>query len=160
MSTTTATNSQRKTAPALLRTIWALAHRWRIAEDELREINMEVNHTRRLSRMSDPQANRLIARLGGKESLPAQPSRRTVQHVRQINGVVQTKTAAHLIKLNNLARQCGLDEAGQRAFCLKQIGVQEPRTTKETNRVIEPLKAMYKRGWRATQILDQETEAA
>ena len=127
--------------PAQLRTIFALSKNRGLNDDELRSIVEEQTGSRSISGLSRNDAEKVIGRLGGRSVTP----RRTVQHRRRKAGVPQIASPAHLDLMRSLARQRDMSDAGLEQLSRRQCGHYPPRTTSETNSVVEALKAMNKR---------------
>lgn len=132
--------------PAQVRAIFALAKNRGLNDDELRSIVEEQTGSRSISALSRHEAEKVITRLGGR-SVPEQsaPARRTVQHRRRRAGVPQIASPAQLDLMRSLARRREMSEEGLEQLSIRQCGHYPPRTTTETNSVVEALKAMNKR---------------
>lgn len=137
--------------------MFGLAAKCGLTHDDLRDYAAEISQGRtdHTSELYATEAEEIISRLKG---VAPQLARRTVQHRRQLAGIKQTHTVEQLDLMRDLAADCGLDEAGLKAFCQRQVGRDVPATTEETNKVVEALKGMKARGWKATK--KTETEAA
>jgi hypothetical protein len=94
-----------------------------------------------LAALTFTEADAVIVKLGGKPFA----ARRTVQYRRKQAGVVQLAQPAHLALLNDLARQRSLSEAGLASLAGRMHLHYPPRTTAETNKLIEALKAIIGR---------------
>ncbi len=71
---------------------------------------------------------------------------RTVQYHRQKFGVKRIAEPSQLDLMESLARQRGIGEDGLEKLCRRMLkGNPRPRTTSETNKIIEALKAMNAR---------------
>ncbi|MET0646409.1 MAG: phage protein GemA/Gp16 family protein [Pyrinomonadaceae bacterium] len=125
-----------------VRTIFALAKSRDLNDDELRSIVEEETGSRSISGLSRSDALKVINRLNGTS---APPARRTVQHRRRQAGVPQIASPAHLDLMRSLARRRGMGDEGLEQLSIRQCGHYPPRTTSETNSVVEALKAMNKR---------------
>ncbi len=98
----------------------------------------------RLSLLSFDEANVLIKNLGG--DVFSSTPRRTVNYHRQQAGVQQIAQANHLGLMRELADGRGISEDGLKNLCRRMLkGSPSPRTTDETNKIIEALKAMNER---------------
>lgn len=124
------------------RAIFGLAKHRGLNDDELRAVVEEQTGQRHISALSRHGADKVIARLGGT---PQTTPRRTVQHRRKQAGVPQLATPSHLELMYSLARRRGMDDAGLESLALRVIKHFPPRTTSETNKVVEALKAMNRR---------------
>lgn len=100
----------------------------------------------RLSLLSFDEANRLIEHLGG-EALPVSPGvpRRTQNYHRQQAGITQIAQPRHLDKMLALAASRNMSTEGLQALGYRMLRHWPPRTTAETNKIIEALKAMIAR---------------
>lgn len=126
---------------AQVRAIFGLAKGHGLSDDELRAIVEEETGSRSISQLGRAHADKVIIRLGGR---PLE-SRRTVQHRRKRAGVPQIASPAHLDLMRSLARHRGMSDEGLAQFSIRQCGHYPPRTTGETNQVVEALKAMNRR---------------
>lgn len=116
-------------------------------KEYLEELASEITDGRveRLSLLSFDEANAMIRRLGGQTFTSVEP-RRTVNHRRQEAGVPQIAQSAHLKLMADLARGRGIGDEGLERLCRRMLrGAARPRTTAETNKIIEALKAMNAR---------------
>lgn len=131
-----------------LRAIFALAKPLNCAKEDLEELAADVSGGRvdRLSMLSFAEANEIIRRLGGEPFNGSGTPRRTVNYQRQQAGVQQIAQPDHLQMMRDLAAGRGWTEATLNGFCRRMLkGNSLPRTTAETNKIIEALKAMNKR---------------
>lgn len=129
-----------------LRRIFGLAKRRDLRRDQLATYADEVSYGRveRLSLLSFDEANRLITRLGG-DPVPAY-ARRTINHHRQLAGVPQIAGQRQLRYMRDLTAKRGITEDGLERLCRRMLkGSPRPRTTAETNKIIEAIKAMNHR---------------
>lgn len=142
-SASTATLPRGAKTLAQTRAIFGLAKRRGLNDDELRGVVEEVTGQRSISALSRQHADDCIARLGGQPLTP----RRTVQHHRRKAGVKQLSTASpsHLDLMRSLAARRGMSEEGLSALATRIVKHFPPRTTAETNKVVEALKAMNAR---------------
>ncbi len=130
-----------------LRAIFGLAKQRGLSDDELRSLVEETTRKadeagkRSISALSRHEAALVIDRLNGQSSTP----RRTTQHRRKVSGVVQIASSSHLELMRSLAARRGLPETGLENLSARIIGHYPPRTTAETNKVVEALKAMNRR---------------
>ncbi len=142
--------------PWQLRAAFALAKRVGIDKDQLEAIAGDLSHGRtfRLSQLSYTEANQLIVRLGGdpdqRHSAPAKRRRRaprTERHLRQRAGVKQIVQQRHVDLLNELAAErWGVAYAAPLRSLAERMRIPYPcRTTDETNKLIEAIKAMNAR---------------
>jgi hypothetical protein len=136
--------SQPKTH-AQIKRIFGLGHKLNAGKDELEQMA-----GKRLSLLSFDEANELIKRLGG-EPLDIQPSsasrtpRRTVNYRRKKAGIRQIAQPAHLQLMDELAANRGITDDGLKNLCRRMLGYYRPRTTSDTNKIIEAIKAMNAR---------------
>lgn len=128
-------------ALAQTRAIFGLAKGRGLSDDELRSVVEEVTGQRHISALSRHDADSVIIRLGGQPLTP----RRTIQHHRKLAGVPALATPAHLDLMHSLARRRNISEEGLAELSQRVIKHFPPRTTSETNKVIEALKAMNNR---------------
>ncbi len=126
---------------AQTRCIFGLAKRRSLSDDELRSVVEEVTGQRHISALSRHDADTVIIRLGGQPLTP----RRTTQHHRKLAGVPAIASHAHLDLMHSLARRRNMSEEGLAELSQRVIKHCPPRTTAETNKVIEALKAMNRR---------------
>ena len=127
--------------------IFGLASKHGVDHESLRDLAAEVSDGRvdRLSMLSFEEANRMIHRLGGDPFAGNGSPRRTVNYQRQQAGVQQIAQPAQLSLMRDLAAGRGWSDESLEKFCLRVIKYPRPRTTAETNKIIEALKAMNKR---------------
>ncbi|MGE3385078.1 MAG: hypothetical protein AB7L70_19300 [Pyrinomonadaceae bacterium] len=108
-------------------------------------LTASAGRTDRLSRLSFDEANVVITNLGG-DAYTRDTPRRTVNYHRQQAGVQQIAQGSHLELMRTLAEGRGITEEGLRSLCRRMLrGKDAPRTTAETNKIIEALKAMNAR---------------
>jgi hypothetical protein len=124
-----------------VRAIFGLAKTRGLTDDELRAVVEEQTGSRSISGLSRHDAEKVINRLNGVTP----PPRRTVQHRRRRAGVPQIASPAHLDLMRSLARRREMSDEGLEQLSIRQCGHYPPRTTSETNSVVEALKAMNKR---------------
>lgn len=125
-----------------VRAIFGLAKTRGLNDDELRAVVEEQTGSRSISGLSRYDAEKVINRLNGTAP---EPARRTVQHRRRQAGVPQIASPAHLDLMRSLARRRNMSDEGLEQLSRRQCGHYPPRTTSETNSVVEALKAMNKR---------------
>lgn len=145
-----------------LRRIFGLAKPLNCGKGDLEELAWEASAGRvdRLSLLSFDEADAIIVRLGGEPFLSAAP-RRTVNYRRQKAGVPQIAQPAHLKLMRDLAAKRGIGDDGLARMCRRMLkGNSRPRTTAETNKIIEALKAMNKRDRRNAGSQPAKKEAA
>jgi hypothetical protein len=132
---------------AQVKRIFGLARERGVDDDELHALVLNVTQrTSSIRALMRDDADRVIERLGG-EALCTRPSRRTIQRRRQKAGSKQLSTAApaHLELMRSLARTRNMSDEGLEQLSLRIIKHYPPRTTAETNKVVEALKAMNRR---------------
>jgi hypothetical protein len=108
-------------------------------------IDVSGGRVERLSQLSFSEANAIISRLGGNPFSGNGAPRRTTNYQRQQAGVSQIAQPAQLQLLRDLAAGRNWSDETLEKFCLRVIKYPRPRTTDETNKIIEALKAMNKR---------------
>ena len=116
-------------------------------DDEARSFYAaEVSKSRvtHLSQLSFDEANALIKQLGGDPFRSATP-RRTQNYHRQQAGVPQIAQRDHLKLMRDLADSRNMSESGLESLGQRILHHWPPRTTKETNKIVEALKAMNAR---------------
>lgn len=108
-------------------------------------VTASAGRTDRFSLLSFDEANVIIKNLGG-DPYTIQPPRRTVNYHRQQAGVQQIAQAAHLNLMRDLAAGRGISDEGLKNLCRRMLkGKDAPRTTADTNKIVEALKAMNAR---------------
>jgi hypothetical protein len=129
-----------------LRAIFGLAKNVNCGKEDLEELASDVSNGRvdRLSMLSFGEANAMIHRLGGNAFAGSTP-RRTVNYHRQQAGVQQIAQASHLQLMRDLAAKRGISDEGLERLCRRMLKHPAPRTTDETNKIVEALKAMIAR---------------
>ncbi|MDQ3322426.1 MAG: hypothetical protein M3525_08365 [Acidobacteriota bacterium] len=118
-----------------------------LTHDDLRDYAAEVSNgrTEHTSELYISEADKIIHRLEAVAE-PKEVSTRTVQYRRQKTGVKQIAQPSHLDLMESLARGRGITVDGLESLCRRTLnGNPRPRTTSETNKIIEALKAMNKR---------------
>lgn len=133
-------SAQLKSA-AQVRRIYGLAKEKGLDNDELHALVEEATRKTSIARLNVTEADAVIARLGG-EPLAA---RRTVQYRRRRAGVPQIAQASHLKLMHGLARHRGIGDEGLAALAERMNVPYPPRTTADTNKLVEALKAMNRR---------------
>ena len=128
--------------------IFGLARKKGIEMDDEAKAGMALSVTGgitdRLSMLSFEEANALIEKLGG-DPIATRTPRRTVNYHRQVAGVPQIAQSNHLKKMYRMAEARNMSDAGVRSLGERMIKHWPPRTTAETNKIIEALKAMNER---------------
>lgn len=126
--------------------IFGLAAKHGLDHESLRDLAAEISDGRvdRLGQISFDEANKIIHRLGG-EPFRSSQSRRTTNYQRQQAGVDQIAQPAQLRLMIKLAQGRNWSDETLEKFCLRLIKSPRPRTTAETNKIIEALKAMNRR---------------
>lgn len=135
--------------------IFGLASKHGVDIESLRDLAAEVSDGRidRLSMLSFEEANRMIHRLGGDPFAGSGTPRRTVNYQRQQAGVQQIAQPAQLALMRDLAAGRGISDDGLERMCRRMLkGNPYPRTTAETNKIIEALKAMNARDARKQEV--------
>ena len=138
--------------PGQLRAIFGLAKQRGLEKEQIEDIAFDLSGDQRLSHLSFRHANVIIVRLGG-EAFGAgtfgrrkQAPRRTENYRRQKAGVKQIAQPAHLDLMYSLAAGRGMSSDGLERMGRRMLrGVWPPRTTEETNKIVEALKAMNAR---------------
>ena len=130
-----------------LKAIFALAKSRDFGDEDLRSLAADVSAGRveRLSLLSFDEANRMIVHLGGEAMFSSRTPRRTINFHRQQAGVKQIAQASHLDLMYTLAANRGMTITGLASLAERIIKHFPPRTTADTNKVIEGLKAMNAR---------------
>lgn len=146
-------SSQPKTKEQMGR-IFGLARKLGLefSDDEVRRsyaVTVSSGRVDKMSELSFDEANALIKNLGG-DPLGPQASRlpsprRTVNYHRQKAGVQQIAQQGHLEKMYELAEARHMTAEGLQNMGNRMLKHWPPRTTKETNKIIEALKAMNAR---------------
>lgn len=108
-------------------------------------VTVSKGRTDRISLLTFDEANDLIRHLGGEPVLSSATPRRTVNYHRQQAGVQQIAQKEHLDLMYRLADRRNMTIAGLTSLANKIIKHFPPRTTTETNKVIEAIKAMNRR---------------
>jgi hypothetical protein len=121
--------------------IFGLAKNKGLDTDELHALVEDVTKQKSIRALSFVQADRVIERLGGT----AFASRRTVQHRRKRAGVVQLAQPSHLQLMRDLAARRGIGEEGLTRLAERMHIPYPPRTTSQTNKIVEALKSMLNR---------------
>lgn len=130
-----------------IKCIFALCNRQGIDADGRFEA---VNHvtkgrTGSLKELSFTEANQVIEHLGGRPVGFQRRPRRTVNHHRKEAGIQQIAQPGHLDKMYDLASGRNMSDAGLQGMGQRMLKHWPPRTTAETNKIIEALKAMNDR---------------
>lgn len=129
-----------------VRCIFGLKNKLGMSDELLRETVLSVtNRTDHISQLTSVEADHVIAHLQGNDHKPA--PRRTVLHRRKRAGVKQVAQPAHLDLMRSLARQRGMSDEGLEQLARRICKCYPPRTTSDTNKVIEALKAMNRRAY-------------
>jgi phage gp16-like protein len=127
-----------------VRAIFGLVRRAGIDDDLRHEMVLSVTGKTSVADLTFDEANKVIKMFKGVEFKTA--PRRTTLHRRQRANVQQVAQPAHLDLMRSLANHRGMTEDGLRQLSTRIVKHFPPRTTSETNKVIEALKAMNKRG--------------
>lgn len=130
-----------------MKAIWGLAKKHDIDEETLRGSAVVVSEGRvdRLSLLSFDEANVLIRNLGGDAITSSRTPRRTVNYRRKVAGVQQIAQRDHLAFMRKSAEALNISEAGLESMGNRMLKHWPPRTTAETNKIIEALKSMAER---------------
>jgi hypothetical protein len=127
-----------------VRCIFGLARKNGLSDELLHETVLSVTkRTDHISLLTSREADLVIAHLKGKDYKPT--PRRTVQHRRNRAGIKQVAQPAHLDLMHSLARQRGMSNEGLERLSTRVCKCYPPRTTSDTNKVIEAIKAMNRR---------------
>jgi hypothetical protein len=147
-TTAAAARAVRPHSPGQLRAIYAEGRRRGLDNDDLHDSilsglaqNSIARKTGSFSDLTYTEAQRAIQRLKGRDFTPL----RTRQHQRQTAGINQVITDEQQQLIADLASQRNWSAQTLITFCKRQCGHYPLRTTKDANKVIEPLKAMNKR---------------
>jgi hypothetical protein len=132
-----------------VRCIFGLARKHGLDNDLLHDVVLSVTSAdgrqgkKSIAALTFDEADLVIAHLKGSEykSTP----RRTVHYRRKKAGVSQVAQPAHLALMRDLARQRNMSDEGLSDLAKRIIKHYPPRTTSETNKVIEALKSMNRR---------------
>jgi hypothetical protein len=132
-----------------IRAIFGLAKRNRFELDDDAKAGLAVvasnGRTDRLSLLTFAEANVAIKNLGGEPFEPRYVPRRTENYRRPKAGVKQIAQPAHLELMYKLAAQRNMSSDGLERMGRRMIKTWPPRTTDETNKVVEALKSMNRR---------------
>lgn len=130
-----------------IKAIWALSHKLGFDSDDTHQKVEEVTGKTSIRALTRNQADDVIESLGGTPSFrdKASTPRRTIQYRRQSAGVTTLATQEHLEKMRSLANGRGITAEGLKSLCRRMIKRDVPLSTKDTNKIIEALKAMNKR---------------
>lgn len=128
-----------------VRHIFGLAKECGLDEELLHDVVETVTKQRSIRALTSRQADLVIAHLQSKVSRDT--PRRTIQYRRQKAGSKQIATAApsHLELMRSLAHTRNMSDEGLEQLSKRIIKHYPPRTTIETNKVVEALKAMNRR---------------
>lgn len=125
-------------------------------------VTVSAGRVDRLSQLSFDEANVAIKHLGGDvfdspsskggvagasaDGVVRGTPRRTVNHHRQQAGVKQIAQGPHIALMRRLAEGRNITEDGLKSLCRRMLqGREWPRTTDDTNKIVEALKAMNAR---------------
>lgn len=138
--------------PELIRTIWAAAREHNVSKDEVHDAIWAGWQKKSVKELVDWEALRLLDGIRGRKPRqghgPYERRQAMQQHGRrdQANGGTDfLVTETELGILAGIAKVRGMNEAGLRAFCQRQIGLDAPRTVREYNKVLWGVKAMIRR---------------
>lgn len=137
-------------SPKQMKAIFSLAKKNGVdMDDDTRAalaVTVSNGRTDRLSLLTFDEANGLIKHLGGDPIGSSRTPRRTVNYHRQQAGVHQIAQPNHLNKMVAMAEERGISDDGLKGLCRRMLkGNSWPRTTAETNKIIEAIKAMNER---------------
>jgi hypothetical protein len=124
-----------------VRCIFGLAKQRGLDNDELHALVEGATGQSSISALSFAQADRVIEQLGGEPFA----ARRTVQYRRQRGGVPQIAQHSHLKLMRDLADRRGMGEDGLTSLAERMNLPSPPRTTAQTNKLVEALKQMNRR---------------
>lgn len=124
-----------------VRAIYGLARKRDLDTVALHQLVREATGKDSIAALNVTQADAVIVRLGGQPLA----ARRTIQHRRRRAGVSQVAQPAHLDLMRRLARQRNMSDEGLQQLTTRICKHFPPRTTHDTNKVIEALKAMNRR---------------
>jgi hypothetical protein len=130
-------------SPSQVRCMFGLAKSLGLDNDLLHEVVETVTGKKSIKLLTVVEANRVNAHLQSKAE--KQTPRRTVQHRRQRASINQVAQPAHIELMRGLARTRNMSDEGLEQLSTRIIKHYPPRTTAETNKVIEALKAMNRR---------------
>lgn len=127
------------------RAIFGLANRAGHGDAERHAVIAKVTNGKKSSLrvLTFHEANLVIQHYNGQAF--SRTPRRTVQYRRQKAGVEQLAQPAHLELMRSLAARRGMSDEGLEQLAARIIKHYPPRTTSETNKVIEALKSMNRR---------------
>ena len=127
-----------------VRHIFGLAREVGLDDDLLHDtVESVTQRTRSITALSSKEADLVISHL--KSKAEKQTPRRTVQYRRKRAGVNQVAQPAHLELMRSLARTRNMSDEGLEQLSNRIIKHYPPRTTSETNKVVEALKSMNRR---------------
>lgn len=157
---------ERKRTSQQNRIIHSLVGKWKFTPDDKAELVFDITNGRTCStkELTFDEANVMIHRLDGRPVV-AQPlagkSPRTVNYHRQKTGVEQIATPTHKDLMRSLWRKVEgrTDEGLARLSARVNQGLENPRTTKQVNRVIEAIKSMNARARISDAFQKDEQEA-
>lgn len=115
-------------------------------DDDIRRgfaITVSSGRVERLSELSFDEANELIKNLGGDQFTAG--SKRTRNYHRQQAGVQQIATSSQIDLMKELAAGRNMSPQGLQTMGTRMLKHWPPRTTAETNKMIEALKSMNAR---------------
>jgi len=128
--------------------MFGLAAKCGLTHEDLRDCAAEISggRTDHTSELYISEADQIIYWLEKLVQPKPDVAPRTVNYHRQKLGVKQIAQPAHLDLMDSLARQRGITEEGLERLCRRMLkGNPRPRTTSETNKIIEAVKAMNAR---------------
>lgn len=128
--------------------MFGLAAKCGLAHEDLKDFAAEISdgRTEHTSELTVKEADEIIHRLEKVVQPKATVAPRTIQYHRQKFGVKRIAEPSQLDLMESLARQRGIGDDGLEKLCRRMLkGNPRPRTTSETNKIIEALKAMNAR---------------
>lgn len=125
-----------------VKALFGIARQCGLDDDQLHDVVEDVTkRTRSIKELTHSEADRVIARLKGKNNVPL----RTLQYRRRKAGVEQIVQETQLQLIAQLASQRNWSSETLVNFCRKMVKRAKPATTSEANKIIEALKAMNRR---------------
>lgn len=135
----------------LIVAIWACAREHGISKDEVHDAIHAGFQKTSVKHLVEWEALRLLDGMRGKRSEGHGPYERRLamrNHGRRdvaAGGTDYLVNETELGILRGIAKVRGMTDEGLRTFCQRQLGLDQPRTMKEYNRVLWAIKAMIRR---------------